>query len=256
MKDSTTRAIGTPAKHAAIATILAAVAGFVDTAGFLTLSHVYTANMSGNTVQVGVEALGDTGGSPILHAYTVGMFLFGLFASGIMIEIGLRRGFRRIFAATMMLEAIGLGIVVAAGDRFLEAGAPRGWPLYPMIALFTIAMAAQNTSLRMAGVLTVYTTHVTGTITKFSEDAVRYVFAQIDRRRGNRQQAGLEEGRPAPPFSALLLSAGLCGGFVAGAVLAGYLVPPFGIVTLLIPIAVVAALGIVDCVQPLASRAS
>jgi hypothetical protein len=41
---------------------------------------------------------------------------------------------------------------------------------------------------------------------------------------------------------------------VAGAVLAGYLVPPFGLVTLLIPIAVVAALGIVDCVQPLASR--
>jgi uncharacterized membrane protein YoaK (UPF0700 family) len=71
MKDPTTRGTGTPAKHATIATILAAVAGFVDTAGFLTLAHVYTANMSGNTVQVGVEALGDTGGSPILHAYTV-----------------------------------------------------------------------------------------------------------------------------------------------------------------------------------------
>jgi uncharacterized membrane protein YoaK (UPF0700 family) len=252
MKDSTARA-GTPAKHAAIATVLAAVAGFVDTAGFLTLAHVYTANMSGNTVQVGVEALGDTGGSPILHAYTVGMFLFGLFASGIMIEIGLRRGFRCIFAATMMLEVICLGIVVAAGDLLLEAGAPRGWPLYSMIALFTIAMAAQNTSLRMAGVLTVYTTHVTGTITKFSEDAVRYVFALIDRRRENTQPAA-GEGRPAPPFAAILLSAGLCGGFVVGAVLAGFLVPPIGLVTLLIPIAVVTAIGIVDYVQPLASR--
>jgi uncharacterized membrane protein YoaK (UPF0700 family) len=256
MKDSTTRAIRTPAKHAALATTLAAVAGFVDTAGFLTLNHVYTANMSGNTVQVGVEALGDTGGSPILHAYTVGMFLFGLFASGIMIEIGLRHGFRRIFAVTMLLEVICLGIVVAAGDRLLQGEAPRGWPLYFMIALFTLAMAAQNTSLRMAGVLTVYTTHVTGTITKFSEDAVRYVFASVDRRRGIGRAPSGEEGRPAPPFSALLLSAGLCGGFVAGAVLAGYFVPPFGLVTLLIPIAVVASLGIVDCIRPLASRAS
>jgi uncharacterized membrane protein YoaK (UPF0700 family) len=253
MKDSSTRVIGTPAKHAALATILAAVAGFVDTAGFLTLNHVYTANMSGNTVQVGVEALGDTGGSPILHAYTVGMFLFGLFASGIMIEIGLRHGFRRIFAVTMLLEVICLGVVVAAGDRLLQAEAPRGWPLYFLIALFTLAMAAQNTSLRMAGILTVYTTHVTGTITKFSEDAVWYVFALIDRIR--RKPSG-EEGRPEPPFSALLLSAGLCGGFVAGAVLAGYFVPPFGLVTLLIPIAVVAAIGILDCVRPLASRTS
>jgi uncharacterized membrane protein YoaK (UPF0700 family) len=241
-----------------LATTLAGVAGFVDTAGFLTLNHVYTANMSGNTVQVGVEALGDTGGSAALHAYTIGMFLFGLFASGIMIEIGLRHGFRRIFAAAMMLEIICLGVVVLIGGALIEGGATSeatpDWPLYLLIALFTIAMGAQNTSLRMARVLTVYTTHVTGTITQFSEDAVQYVFALFDRRRGIGRPQAAGGAKPAPSFAALLLSAGLCGGFVAGAVLAGYVVPLFGLLTLLVPIAVVASIGIIDCVQPLSSR--
>jgi uncharacterized membrane protein YoaK (UPF0700 family) len=246
----------TRAKRATIATTLAAVAGFVDTAGFLTLDHVYTANMSGNTVQVGVEAFADTGGSAALHAYTIAMFLVGLFASGIMIEIGLRHRFRRIFAAAMMLEVICLGIVVVAGDELLRAGAgsgaPAGWPLHLMIALFTIAMGTQNTSLRMAGVLTVYTTHVTGTITKFSEDAVQYVFALIDRRRGRGQAEVAGDPRPAPAFAALMLSAGIWAGFVAGAILAGYLLPRFGLPTLLVPITTLALIGIIDCVKPLA----
>jgi uncharacterized membrane protein YoaK (UPF0700 family) len=249
---------GTSARHAVIATTLAAVAGFVDTAGFLTLNHVYTANMSGNTVQVGVEAIGESGGSAVLHAYTIGMFLFGLFASGIMIEIGLRHGFRRIFAAAMMLEAICLGVVVVAGDELLRSGATSeaaaGWPLHLMIALFTIAMGAQNTSLRMARVLTVYTTHVTGTITQFSEDAVQYVFALFDRRRGIRRPQVAGGAKPAPALATVLLSAGLCAGFVAGAVLAGYVVPLFGLLTLLVPIAFVVSIGIIDCVQPLSSR--
>jgi uncharacterized membrane protein YoaK (UPF0700 family) len=243
------------ARRAALATTLAAVAGFVDTAGYLTLNHVYTANMSGNTVQVGVEALGHAPGNAALHAYTIGMFLVGLLTSGIMIEIGLRHRFRRIFAAAMLLEAICLGIVVVGGDELLQAGAASGasagWPLHLMIALFTIAMGAQNTSLRMAGVLTVYTTHITGTISKFSEDAVQYVFALIDRRRGRRRREGAVSRRRTPGFAALLLSAGLWAGFVAGAMLAGYLVPRFGLPILLGPIATVASIGIIDCVRPL-----
>jgi uncharacterized membrane protein YoaK (UPF0700 family) len=35
--------------------LLAVVAGFVDAVGFITLGHIYTANMSGNSVGVGIE---------------------------------------------------------------------------------------------------------------------------------------------------------------------------------------------------------
>ncbi len=44
------------AHRAAFALALAAVGGFVDVFGYLALSHVFTATMSGNTVLIAVHA--------------------------------------------------------------------------------------------------------------------------------------------------------------------------------------------------------
>jgi hypothetical protein len=89
-------------------------------------------------------------------------------------------------------------------------------------------------------------------MTKFSEDAVQYMFALIDRR-GIRHSEPAGAPRPAPPHAVILFSAALWAGFVAGAVLAGYMLPRFGLISLLAPIASVALIGIIDCARPLAS---
>jgi uncharacterized membrane protein YoaK (UPF0700 family) len=80
-----------------VAVSLTLAAGFVDAFGFLTLSGVYTANMSGNTVLIGVHALTDRANA-LLHAFTIAMFVVGLVTSGVIIEAGLRRRIRRSFA--------------------------------------------------------------------------------------------------------------------------------------------------------------
>jgi uncharacterized membrane protein YoaK (UPF0700 family) len=227
-------------------------AGFVDAFGYLTLSNVYTANLSGNTVLIAVKSATGQGPAALLHAYTIGMFLIGLLASGILIEIAIRQRFRRVLAAAMALEAILLiGFTVFAGTvAAVGAGGPAGWHLYVLLAIAAIAMGAQNTSLRMAGILSVYTTHVTGAVTRFSEHAVAWMFALIDQRKPSGDDRSRR--RPGHELGQALLAAAIWIAFLGGAVFAGYLAPRWGLRALAWPIAIVILVGVIDCVCPLA----
>jgi uncharacterized membrane protein YoaK (UPF0700 family) len=237
-------------RRAAVALALTTIGGFVDAFGFLALSNVYTANMSGNTVQLAVHAGSGGWGTAGLHAYTVAMFLAGLIVSGIVIELGIRWHVRRLLAAAMAIEGALLVAFALLGSDLLRGGAaasgPEGWPLYLLIAVAAVAMGIQNTTLRMAGILRVYTTHVTGTITQFSEAMVDWLFARGRRER----QSDPGEGRQ-PPGRRALLMAGLWLGFLAGAVLAAVLRPLWGMAALGLPIAGVATVGLADLLHPL-----
>ena len=89
----------------AVALILSLVAGFVDVFGYLVLSGVYTATMSGNTVLIAVHAAAGEMATALLHAATIAAFLLGLLASSIGIEIGLRRRITRVLALALVIEA-------------------------------------------------------------------------------------------------------------------------------------------------------
>jgi uncharacterized membrane protein YoaK (UPF0700 family) len=182
------------------------------------------------------------------------MFFFGLLSSGTAIEIGKRHRFRHILAVALAIEAALLALLLAlfltAGGNWPRGGeAPSGWPLYLLVALPAMAMGTQNTSLRMAGVLGVYTTHVTGALTKLGEDFVTWGFATIDRWRGGGRPCGAD--RP-PQGSVLGFSAALLAAFLLGALLAAFLLPAIGRSSaLLLPIAVLIAVGLVDWRRPL-----
>jgi uncharacterized membrane protein YoaK (UPF0700 family) len=227
-------------------------AGFVDAFGYLTLSNVYTANLSGNTVLIAVKSAAGHAPIALLHAYTVGMFLIGLLASGILIEIAIRRRFRRVLAVAMALEAILLiGFTGLAGTAADAGGpGPAGWHLYVLLAIAAVAMGAQNTSLRMAGILSVYTTHVTGAVTRFSEHAVAWVFALIDQRKPSGDDRS--HRRPGHELGQALLCAAIWLAFLGGAVLGSYLAPRWGFATLALPITIVILVGLLDCACPLA----
>jgi uncharacterized membrane protein YoaK (UPF0700 family) len=233
------------ARRVCIGSALTAVAGFVDCFGYLALSRVYTAQMSGNTVLIAVHAGKGETASALIHAYTLGVFLAGLLLSSIAIEAGLRRGLRRVLALALAIEVLCLAALALWGAPLLAARAvgtaeAPHWPLLVMLALAAIAMGTQNTSLRMAGILTIFTTHVTGTLTRLGELLANALFA---RRRG---EAG-----------ALLVQAGFSFGlwlaFFLGAIAASELLPVLGDARVLAPpIAVLLLVIAADLLQPFA----
>lgn len=62
------------------AAVLCLVAGFVDAIGYLDLGHVFTANMTGNTVLLGV-ALAKADWTAVSYAATIAAFAIGVVAS-------------------------------------------------------------------------------------------------------------------------------------------------------------------------------
>ena len=228
-----------------VGTALTAVGGFVDCFSYLTLSHVYAATMSGNTVLIAVHGGGGETSAALIHAVTVGEFVLGLLASSIGIELGLRRGVRRVLALALAVEAACLaafawwGAPLVASGGTGTASAPH-WPLYVLIALAAIAMGTQNTSLRMAGILAIFTTHVTGTLTRMGEQLVSYLFARTP------EQA-------QPMLAQAVFSAALWLAFFLGALLASELLPRWGVGrSLLPPIAVLLVVIALDLLRPFA----
>jgi uncharacterized membrane protein YoaK (UPF0700 family) len=178
-------------RRVGVALALTAVAGFVDVFSWLELSHVYAATASGNTVLIAVHAAAGEGAAALLYAFTV--------------ELSLRQGFRRVLAPALMIEAAALVALGLRGARFIASGAigsaeqPQA-PLFLLLALAALTMGVQNTSLRMAGVVGVFTTHVTGTLTRFGEALVKYLFSRFGRpfRDSDRRGPGGCCSRPAP----------------------------------------------------------
>ena len=229
----------------AIGTALTVVGGYVDCFGYLTLSGVYTSQMSGNTVLIAVHGGHGDASAALLHAYTIGVFVLGLLLSAVGIELGLRRGMRRVLALALTIEIVCLAAFAWWGVPLVEdhaigtAEEPR-WPLYALLALAAVAMGIQNTALRMAGVLAIFTTHVTGTLTRFSEQFVEFLLPR----------SGVRTERA---FSQALFSGGLWLAFLFGALCASELLPRWRAGPMLLPpIAVLLAVIAADLVRPLA----
>jgi uncharacterized membrane protein YoaK (UPF0700 family) len=231
----------------AVAIALTVAAGFVDCFGYVMLGRVFTAMMSGNTVLIGVFVGAEEWATALLYVHTVAMFTIGLVVAGAVLRVAERLGLVHILALAMALEALCLAAVLVIGARVVPAGidavAPPSELLLLLVALAAMAMGVQNTSLRMAGVLTVYTTHITGSLTRFGEAAVD---AMLPPRPGPTRRAAL---------STAIFQFGLWAGFLTGAVLSAYAARRLGFEALLIPIAIVAAIGAIDSVRPLRSTA-
>ncbi|HMD32379.1 MAG TPA: YoaK family protein [Candidatus Acidoferrales bacterium] len=150
----------------ALVLLLAWAAGGVDAIGFLGLNHVFTANMTGNTVLLGL-ALGEGRG---LAAWSnvIALVGFGLgVALGALIVAGGvkpgewdRRITSAIFWEAMMLAAFTLLWHLTPGGALRSSLA-----LYLLIALSALAMGIQSAAVRRLNLPGVSTTYVTGTIT-------------------------------------------------------------------------------------------
>ena len=235
--------------------MLASVGGFVDAVGFLTLFHLFTAHMSGNSVWFGSAiGLGEWR-IGLHHLFPIPLFVLGLIAGTVGVELARRRRLRAPFAPALLVEIALLAAFMALGSAYVVDGALRTETVpafYGLAAIPAFAMGLQNATLRQIAGRTVHTTYVTGVLQSLSEDAVRYAFWLCEYARG----AGLGRALRASPAHPALRGAVVAGliwiAYVAGAIGGGFASRRWALLALALPLALLTAAVVVDLIRPFA----
>lgn len=137
--------------------LLAIVTGTFDAISYLGLRRVFVANMTGNTVLLGLHAGQGDWLDALRVAAALAGFTFGIAAGGTLI---MRERLR--LSTALVAEAIMLAL---AGVIWLTAGtAPERGPLYALILLSSVAMGVQSAAIRSLKVPGVLTTAITNTM--------------------------------------------------------------------------------------------
>jgi len=248
------------ALKAAVAVVLTFVAGYVDAVGWLSLDRVFTAQMSGNFVLLAVHIVAGEKDRVLLQADAICAFFLGLVITGSIIEIGMRRRMQRIFIVALVVEFVLLAVFAAGTYQMKpafsgeEEQAP--WWVYALIAVIAFAMGTQNTSLRMAGILSVFTTHVTGAISGLSQEIIVCVFALLAPRSRKEPKGGFASGalqeKHGEAVKNIVRSTLLLAGFFAGAFAGASAAKAVGVGAAVgAPLALLVVVGLVDWFVPL-----
>lgn len=161
---------------------LTSIGGFVDAVGYIALFQVFTANMSGNSVHVGIY-IGKLNFAELLRpACAIVAYVMALLLTRIALMAGARQGIHRVATWTLGLEAL-LLVLFAQATPAMKLGQVvnlHSAVYFSLVALLAFAMGVQTATLTHVGALTVYTTFVTGTLTKFTESLTRVLFWSYD----------------------------------------------------------------------------
>jgi uncharacterized membrane protein YoaK (UPF0700 family) len=167
-------ATGVLRRQDAMLTSLSLAAGCVDAVGYLGLGQVFVANMTGNTVLLGL-AIGQADGQGVLHAGTaLAGFILGVALGATIVE----RGPEQAAWTPAVTAALGLELVILltfAAGWLLDGPEPSGVPVYILIALSALAMGVQSAAVRRLEVAEVSTTYVTGTLTALTARMVGWL---------------------------------------------------------------------------------
>jgi uncharacterized membrane protein YoaK (UPF0700 family) len=238
-----------------LAPLLAAVAGSVDAIGYLTLLHVFTAHMSGNSDAFGAE-LGRGSWTEVLRrGFPIPVFVLAVALGALVIELAMRRGVRSVVAVVFSVEALLLVAFVGFGSTHFSHHAitiTKGWRFYGLVALLVVAMGLQNAGLRRVRGHTVHTTFVTGMLTDLAHESVASVVWWWDGRASRRSGAGGDgpAGR-SPSNGRVAMLAGIWTAYVLGAAAGGFGLGRVGLTLLWVPIAVLAVVVVLDLRTPL-----
>jgi uncharacterized membrane protein YoaK (UPF0700 family) len=142
--------------------------GVVDAVSYLGLGRVFTANMTGNVVFLGFGIAG-TGGLPVVAPLlSLGSFLLGAGAGGVLAR---RMGDRqrehiaRALASEMALLGAAAAIAAAVDVR------PNAVSGDLLIALMALAMGVRNATVRRIGIPDLTTTVLTMTLTALAAES-------------------------------------------------------------------------------------
>jgi uncharacterized membrane protein YoaK (UPF0700 family) len=199
-----------------VALVLAAVAGFLDAVGYLTLRHLFTAHMTGNASKLGVlAARGDPTLVPALALAPL-LFVVGIAGGTLLVDRG--RAWMTLAGESLLVAVyMTVGSVVAHSVVDVDV----------LVAVATLALGLQTAALTHVGDETTRTTYLSGMLTRLAQGLAR----------------GAERGR-------LALLASLWLVYVAGAALGAYTLSGVGMPCLALPLAVLVLLTVAAFVRP------
>lgn len=87
-----------------LAVLLTVLAGYIDAIGYLKLKGIYVANMSGNSISVGLHAASAHWSIVITRLWPVFSYVLGLITARILVDLARTHGFRRTAAPPFLLE--------------------------------------------------------------------------------------------------------------------------------------------------------
>jgi uncharacterized membrane protein YoaK (UPF0700 family) len=152
-------------ERATLVVVLTAVAGCFDALSFTSLGRVFTANMTGNLVLLGVAAGRGLGAETTRSGVAFAGFVAGLLA-GFQLAHPAAWAARRVRASVPLAFGLELLLVAAYFAVWLAARAhPAGARLLGLICLSAAAMGIQSATATRLAVSGVSTTYVTGTLT-------------------------------------------------------------------------------------------
>jgi uncharacterized membrane protein YoaK (UPF0700 family) len=223
--------------------LLAGAAGCLDAVGYLMLG-LFTANMTGNTILLGLSAARQAWPEALRNVIALAAFVAGA-AAGTLVVSSVRR-----LDQCLGLEAF---LLAAAVTVWLAFGAPRGHIAQPaparwLIALLAAAMGIQSAAVRRVGEQRVSTTYVTGTLTTLATDTMSDLLAWwTARKRRGAPEAGV--GEAPPPNDRVpgarrgaTLMTGLWAAYLFGALVGGFAEQRWSMWALAAPVA--ALLGV------------
>jgi uncharacterized membrane protein YoaK (UPF0700 family) len=231
-----------------------------DVIGFLTLHHAFVVHMTGNTVSSVLYGVDRNWGDFFHRVLPIPWFFFGLLIGEILLELAHRHNSKRVAQRVLLAEAICfatfLGIGLSLYGTSPRIDQPTGALFILMVALIAIAMGVQSASLRRIGALTIFTTFMTGTLTKLANDLSTHVFWLHDRTHGRFRHRWLPALRLSwrqESFQAVLLLSGLYLCYAAGALVGSEGFYRWGVAIIAVPLALVVCAILVDFLRPIAS---
>jgi uncharacterized membrane protein YoaK (UPF0700 family) len=182
----------------------------------------------------------------------VGSFLAGSIASALMTEIAKRRGVASKYILPLTIEAFLLTVVALLLDfDFSHAGTPR----LGILSVIAFSMGLQNATITKISGAVVRSTHLTGVVTDFGIESVKFGLWAWDKLRGRFWQRGgrlLRVSQRHPTALRLALLASIWGSFFFGAAVGAFLFSRFHAPSLCVPIGFLVLIIIQDWRKPIA----
>jgi uncharacterized membrane protein YoaK (UPF0700 family) len=233
----------------AVAGLLTWVAGFVDAVGFLSLGRIYTANMSGNSVAIGIHLSSQSWSEMLRRVWPVAAYVIGLVFARFVIEAGARE---RIRSAASVVFACEIAFLAPACILGLPSRASLDLPV-AFVGLLALAMGSQNGALTRFSSLTLHTGFVTGTLVKFAQYLTRFLTFTLDRmRNGETLPKLLAESRREESLRLASFLLAIYLAYIAGAVCGALGERAMNLRALIVPVGCLALLIFIDLQCPLA----
>jgi uncharacterized membrane protein YoaK (UPF0700 family) len=155
-------------------TILALIAGYVDTVGFVALFGLFTAHVTGNFVLIGAGVAG-VGQGVLLKLLAFPSFVVGIALSSVIFKFLERNHSAHAASALYLLQAMLLVSFLITGLIATPIETPNAAMVLACGALGTMAMGVQNARGRLLQVTGLPNTVMTGNVTQIVLDVIELI---------------------------------------------------------------------------------